>query len=94
MQETFHQYDLTTALAKKHSHSTYLASLTNEPAHQVVLTVFSALLFDCPYERESLLQKAQRTKELQHPHLVPMLDIGIEQEQPFVHFIQVCFPVH
>jgi len=84
MQEKFHQYDLTRELAKKHSHATYLASPTDEPEHQVVLTVFSASLFHFPHERENLLQKAQRIKQLQHPHLLPILDIGVEDEQPFV----------
>jgi serine/threonine protein kinase len=84
MQEKFHQYDLRTELAKKHSHATYLASPTDEPEHQVVLTVFSASLFHFPHERENLLQKAQRIKQLQHPHLLPVLEMGIEEEQPFV----------
>ena len=56
MQEAFHQYNLITELASKYSHSTYLAYPANEPEHQVVLTLFTASLFDNPYERESLLQ--------------------------------------
>ncbi len=78
-------YHLTTALAKKYSHSTYLASPINDPEHQVVLIVFdSSLFFAFPHEFESLLQKAQRIKKLQHPHLLPILDIEVEQEQPFI----------
>src|SRR2546430_161976 len=90
MQSKFHQYDLTTELAKKYSHTTYLASPINpqgghgEPEHQVVLTVFASSLFHFPHEREKLLLKAKSIKKLQHPHLVPILDMGIEQEQPFV----------
>ncbi len=90
MQEKFHQYNLTMELAKKYSHSTYLASPINtqkghsEPEHQVVLTVFASSLFHFPHEREELLSKAKRIKQLQHPHLMPILDIGIEQERPFV----------
>src|SRR5882762_2185340 len=85
MQRTFHQYHLTTELAKKHSHSTYLASPINDPEHQVVLIVFdSSLFFAFPHEFESLLQKAQRIKKLQHPHLLPILDIEVEQEQSFI----------
>ncbi|HEX3640027.1 MAG TPA: serine/threonine-protein kinase, partial [Ktedonobacteraceae bacterium] len=84
MQEKFHQYELRIELAKKYSHATYLASPTDEPEQQVVLTVFSASLFKFPHERENLLQKAQRIKQLQHPHLLPILDMGIEEEQPFV----------
>src|SRR5258708_22711865 len=90
MPEKFHKYDLTETLSKKYSHATYLASPTNpqrghgEPERQVVLTVFASSLFRFPHERESLLQKAQRIKQLRHPHLIPILDIGIEEEHPFI----------
>src|SRR5260370_14063808 len=86
----FHQYYLTETLSKKYSHTTYLASPTNpqrghgEPERQVALTVFASSLFRFPHERESLLQKAQCIKQLRHPHLIPILDIGIAEEQPFV----------
>lgn len=91
MQEKFYQYDLTRELAKKYSHVTYLASPTNpqipkghtgghsEPEDQVVLTVFTASLFHFPHERENLLRKAQYIKQLEHPHLLPILDMGIEE---------------
>ncbi len=78
MQGKFRQYHLTTELIKKHSHSTYLASLVNQPERQVVLIIFADSLFPFPHDRENLLQKAQRIKELEHPHLVPILDMGIE----------------
>ena len=90
MQETFHHYHLARELTKKHSHRAYLASPINpqrghgESEGQVVLTVFASSLFCSPHESESLLKKAQRIKALQHPHLAPILDMGIEQEQPFV----------
>src|SRR5258708_3086798 len=84
MQENFHQYNLTRELASKYSHATYLASPTNEPDRQVVLTVFASSLFRFPRECEDLLQKVQRIKHCQHPHLVPILDMGIEEGQPFV----------
>ncbi|HEX3642531.1 MAG TPA: protein kinase, partial [Ktedonobacteraceae bacterium] len=84
MQGKFHQYNLRTTLAKKHSHVTYLASPTNDPELQVVLTVFASSPFPIPHERENLLQKARHIKELQHPHLAPILNMGIEEEQPFV----------
>jgi len=84
MQEGFRHYNLTRELAKKHSHATYLASPIKEPECQVVLTVFASSLFHSPQERENFLQKAQRIQELQHPQMLPILDMGIEQEQPFV----------
>src|SRR5437588_10028544 len=90
MQGKLHQYHLTRELAKKYSHVTYLASPTDpqrghgEPECQVILTVFASSLFSLPHERKNVLQKAQRIQELEHPHLVPILDMGIEDEQPFV----------
>lgn len=84
MQGKLHQYHITKTLAKKYSHVTYLASPTDEPEHQVILNLFASSLFRFPSEREKLLSKAQCLKKLHHPHLVPLLDMGIEQDQPFV----------
>jgi serine/threonine protein kinase len=84
MQGKLHRYNLTTTLAKKYSHSTYLASSIDEPEQQFIVIVYSSSLFSSPQERKTFLQKAQRLKELQHPHLLPILDMGIEKEQPFV----------
>src|SRR5437660_7683645 len=83
MHQTFSQYNLVTKLAKKYSHSTYLASPINEPEHQVVLTLFSSSLCHSLHECESLLLKAKRIKQLKHEHLVPILDIGLAEEQVF-----------
>jgi serine/threonine protein kinase len=84
MQQRFHQCNLTTQLAKKYSHSTYLASPIDKPGYQVILTIFASSLFHLSHEYETLQQKAQRIKNLQHKHLLPILDIGKEKEQPFV----------
>lgn len=84
MLEKFRHYHLIAELSRKYSHSTYLASMVDEPENQVVLTIFAASLFRSPQECEDLLQRARRLKELEHPHLVPILDLGIEEEQPFV----------
>jgi len=84
MQGKLHRYHLIRELAKKYSHTTYLASPTDEPEHHVILIVFAASLFSLPHEREDVLRKAQRIQELEHPHLVPILDMGIADEQPFI----------
>ncbi len=84
MQGTFHQYYLTRALTIKHSHATYLASPINDPERQVHLTVFAASLFPFPHDHEKLLQKVQEIQALEHPYLLPILDLGIEEGQPFV----------
>jgi serine/threonine protein kinase len=84
LQGTFHQYYLTRTLTTKHSHTTYLASPINDPERQVHLTVFAASLCPFPHDREKLLQKAQEIQALEHPYLLPILDLGIEEGQPFV----------
>src|SRR6476661_5717146 len=84
MQGQLYQYKIIKDLAKKYSHSTYLAAPTDEPERRVVLIVFSSLLFSAPHEREVVLGKARSLKKLQHAHLVPLLDMGIADEQPFV----------
>src|SRR4051812_27846704 len=89
MQGKHHQYNRTAELAKKYSHSTYLASPVNpqtsdELEQQMVLIAYNSSLFSLPHEREALLQKAQRVQKLQHPHLLPILDMGLEDDQPFV----------
>src|SRR5437879_6171981 len=84
MPEKFNQYYLTETLSKKYSHTTYLASPTNQPEHQVVLIVFASSLFLLTHERENWFLDAQHVKQLQHAHLAPILDMGIEEGQPFV----------
>jgi serine/threonine protein kinase len=84
MPENFYQYYLIETLSKKYSHATYLASPTNEPERHVILTTFARSLFHFPHEHEKLLQKVQRIKQLQHPHLLPILDMRMNEEQPFI----------
>ncbi len=84
MSEQFHHYTIIQDLAKKYSHSTYLAAPIDEPERQVVLIVFSSQLFSSSLERAEVLKNVQFFKKLQHPHLVPFLDLGIADKQPFV----------
>ena len=84
MHQKLNQYKLVMKLAEKYSHSTYLASPINEPECQLVLTLFPLSRCSSPYERENLFRKAQSIKKLQHKHLVPILNIGVEEEQLFV----------
>jgi serine/threonine protein kinase len=84
MQGKSYHYNLTTTLAKKYSHSTYLASSLEESEQQVVVITFSPSLCSSLHKRKAFLQKAQRLKELQHSHILPLLDAGIEGGRPFV----------
>ena len=84
MPEHFRQYRLTQTLGKKYSHTTYLASPTDKPERQVVLIMFTSSLFHLPCERENWLTNISHIKQLQHPHLLPILDMGLEEGQPFL----------
>src|SRR5215813_6913367 len=84
MQGKLQHYNLTTPLAKKYSHSTYLASSFDEPEQQVVVIVFSSSLFSSLREHRAFLQKALLIKELQHPHILPILNVGVKAGEPFV----------
>jgi serine/threonine protein kinase len=84
MQGKLHHYNITTTLAKKYSHSTYLASSIDEPEQQVILILYSSSLFSSVKEQKTFLQKAQLLKELQHPHILSLLHFAIEEKQPFV----------
>ncbi len=84
MQGRLDHYNLAIPLAKKYSHSTYLSSHVDEPERQVIVILFSPSLFSSLSERKAFLQKTQRLKELQHPHILPLLDAGIEGKKIFV----------
>ena len=84
MQKKFRQYRLLMELSSKYTHVAYLASMIEDSEHQVVLVVFSSSLFSFPYDHENLLRKAQHIKNLRNQYFVPILDMGIEEGQPFV----------
>ncbi len=84
MQKKFRQYRLLMELSSKYTHVAYLASMIEDSEHQVVVVVFSSSLFSFPYERENLLRKVQHIKNLGNQYFVPILDMGIEEGQPFV----------
>jgi serine/threonine protein kinase len=84
MQERFNQYYLTEQLASKPLRSVYLAHRVNDASQKVVVKLFDAACLNLEEESESLLQKVEWTKQLKHAHIVPVLDLGIEQGQPYV----------
>jgi serine/threonine protein kinase len=84
MPDQFHRYQIIQGLAQKYSHTTYLAYPIHDPERQVVLIVFSPSLLSSLHERQALLKRAQSLTKLQNPHLLPILDAGIVEKQPFV----------
>jgi serine/threonine protein kinase len=84
MQERFNQYYLTEQLASKPLRSVYLAHRVNDASQKVVVKLFDAACLNLEEESESLLHKVEWTKQFKHAHIVPVVDLGIEQGQPYV----------
>jgi serine/threonine protein kinase len=84
MQKHFHHYYLTERLASKPLRSIHLAHHVSDPSQQVVIKVFDATCLNLEQKSESLLQKMEWIKQLKHAHIVPVLDLGIEQGQPYI----------
>ncbi len=84
MQQRFHHYYLTERLASKPLRSVYLAHHISDTSQKVVVKVFDTTCLNFAPESESLLQKVEWIKQFKHAHIVPVLDVGIEQEQPYV----------
>ncbi|HEY4388666.1 MAG TPA: protein kinase, partial [Ktedonobacteraceae bacterium] len=81
---TFNQYYLTAHLARKAARDIYLAYAAHEPEHKVLLKIYDA---QCRYPEstpEDFHARASKFKRLSHPHMVPILDIGIEEGKPYV----------
>jgi serine/threonine protein kinase len=80
MQKRFHHYCLIKQFTSKPLQSVYLAHHIDDPSKQVVIKVFDAA--SC--NSKSLLQKAEAVKQLKYTHIIPVLDCGIEQKQPYI----------
>lgn len=84
MQKHFHHYFLTEQLASKPLQSIYLAHHINDPLEQVVIKIFDATYLNIEQESKNLLQRVESIKQLKHTHILPVLDLGIEQAQPYI----------
>jgi serine/threonine protein kinase len=80
----FASYSLIRQLGQTSQSDTYLASPTGQPECEVVIKIFHASCLGPGYEARDFLRDAAHLQQLTHPHLLPVLDAGIEQRQPFV----------
>src|SRR5258708_32789610 len=62
----------------------FIAYPVDEPEHEVVLKVFDSTCLPSNYDYEDFAEKADLIKQLNHQHIVPILDIGIEEGEPYV----------
>lgn len=84
MQERLNRYSPTKQITSKPFGSVYLAHTNNLTSQKVVLKVFKATFFTSDQQNQNFLQQLTRISGLKHPSIVPILDFGIEQRQPYV----------
>jgi serine/threonine protein kinase len=84
MQERFNRYRPTKQITSKPSGSVYLAHPTNHASQKVILKVFKAASFSSKQDSHTFLQQAKRIRQLKHSSIVPILDFGVEQGQPYL----------
>jgi len=84
MQKRFNHYCLTEQLGSKPLRSVYLAHHIQDVSHKVLLKIFDAPCLALGQENERFLHQVEWIKQLRHAHVVPILDLGVEQGQPYV----------
>ena len=84
MQERFSRYYLTGQVASKSCESVYLAHDLNHDSQKVVLKLFETTFFSFDQQSKTFLQKGEKIKQLRHSSVVPVLDLGVEQGQPYI----------
>src|SRR5690349_4603958 len=84
MHTSFNKYHLSTHISRKSLRDVYIAYPVDKPEHEVVLKVFDALCLPSNYNYQDFVEKANLIKQLDHPYIVPVLDIGIEESKPYV----------
>jgi len=105
MQKRFNQYYLTELIGSKPLRSVYLAHHVNDVSHKVLLKIFDATCLALGLESERFLSQVEWIKQLRHVHVLPILDLGVEQGQPYVvseylsggtlrHRLDSLFPGH
>ncbi len=84
MMYPFDQYYLTKRLIHKETYDIYLSYAIHKPGHRVLLKIYNAECRHLDMAPEDFQYYARKFKRLSHPHIVPILDIGIEKGKPYV----------
>lgn len=84
MSQPFDEYQFITPLARKVSSVLYLAQSVREATDKVVFKIFDAIYLDTEQKQKKFLQEIEKLKQLHHPYILPVLDGGIENGQPFL----------
>jgi serine/threonine protein kinase len=80
----FNHYYCMTHLSHTSQCDTYLAYPGDDPEHRVVLKLFDAQCILPTATYEDFQRMERRLQSLKHPHIVAMLELGIEQGRPYL----------
>lgn len=85
MAQFFHDYQCIAQLGKRSSSSVQLAqSLSDPDAEPVVIKIFNAINLEQEPEHEHFLQEVDYLKQLHHPHIIEVVEGGIERGHPYL----------
>jgi serine/threonine protein kinase len=84
MQQQFLHYTITSILERHTASTSYLAVHNNRPASTIVLKIFHQPTFSNASQERTFLQEMDKLSYLSHPHLVPILEAGIENGQAYI----------
>lgn len=82
--QSFGKYRILEEIARGSFGRVYRGEDTSRHNHPVAIKVMHAAHLASPQERSTFLQEAQLLTMLRHPHIVPVLDVGIEEELPYL----------
>jgi serine/threonine protein kinase len=83
MAQFLHNYHLIAQVGTRSASSVHLAQSLLDPALEpVVVKVFNTINLEQEQEQEHFLQEVSYLKQLRHPHILPVLDGGIERGHP------------
>jgi serine/threonine protein kinase len=84
MRKRFNQYYITERISSRPLRSVYLAHHVKDISRKVLLKVFDATCLVLGQESGRLVHQVEWIKQLRHTHIAPILDLGVEQGQPYI----------
>jgi serine/threonine protein kinase len=80
----FGNYRIEKEIARGGFGSVYLTQHEYLTERRAVIKLLQGVYLSEPQEREGFIREAQILERLKHPHILPIYDVGIENEQPYI----------
>ncbi|HZO75126.1 MAG TPA: serine/threonine-protein kinase [Ktedonobacteraceae bacterium] len=82
--KTLGNYHLMDELAGGAFGKLFLASSSSSPEQNAVVKFLHSTSISTQQEQEQFLQEAHALQQLRHPHILPILDVGIDENIPYI----------